>query len=45
MDLYPGLPHYFWIFPNLQSSEPFHANVAKGVKWILTSPDEQVVDS
>lgn len=35
MDFYPGLPHYFWIFPALKSSEPFHADVAEGVKWIV----------
>ena len=36
LDSYPGLPHYFWVFPGLKSSEKFHANVAEGVKWVLS---------
>jgi len=36
MDNYPGLPHYFWLWPQLKSSELFHANVAEGVKWVVS---------
>ncbi|OOF92455.1 hypothetical protein ASPCADRAFT_210304 [Aspergillus carbonarius ITEM 5010] len=34
-DTYPGMPHYFWLFPQLSSSEVFHQNVVEGVKWVL----------
>ncbi|KAA8647051.1 uncharacterized protein ATNIH1004_005734 [Aspergillus tanneri] len=33
---YPGMPHYFWLFPQLPSSEMFHRNVVEGVKWVLS---------
>ncbi|KAJ5119308.1 Alpha/beta hydrolase fold-3 [Penicillium atrosanguineum] len=33
---YPGMPHYFWLFPQLKSSETFHQNVVEGVKWVLS---------
>ena len=35
-DRYEGMPHYFWVFPLLKDSEPFHANVVNGLKWVLT---------
>lgn len=34
-DSYPGLPHYFWVFPMLKDSERFHANVVEGLRWVL----------
>ncbi|KAF2280133.1 alpha/beta-hydrolase [Westerdykella ornata] len=37
MDSYPGLPHYFWLWPQLKSSEKFHRNVAEGVKWVVST--------
>ncbi|KAF4311718.1 Alpha/beta hydrolase fold-3 [Botryosphaeria dothidea] len=35
-DNYPGLPHYFWLWPQLKSSELFHTRVAEGVKWVVS---------
>lgn len=34
--IYPGMPHYFWLFPQLHMSEKFHQNVVEGVKWVLS---------
>lgn len=42
VDSWPGLPHYFWLFPQLESSEKFHARVADGVKWIVLLMEENV---
>ncbi|PWY93211.1 alpha/beta-hydrolase [Aspergillus sclerotioniger CBS 115572] len=35
-DTYPGMPHYFWLFPQLSSSEVFHQTVVEGIKWVLS---------
>lgn len=35
MDLWKGLPHYFWLFPQLKSSVPFHEKAAEGVRWVV----------
>lgn len=35
-DRYDGMPHYFWVFPQLKDSERFHANVVEGVRWVLS---------
>jgi versiconal hemiacetal acetate esterase len=36
-DFYPGVPHYFWLFPGIKGGEEFLANVVKGVQWGLSS--------
>jgi len=36
IDSWPGMPHYFWLFPQLKSSEEFHARVTEGVNWIVS---------
>jgi versiconal hemiacetal acetate esterase len=35
LDNYPGLPHFFWIFPEIQAGELFRENTVKGVRFIL----------
>ncbi|KAF6826854.1 lipase 2 [Colletotrichum plurivorum] len=36
LDIYPGLPHYFWTnFPLLEKSKTFVEDMVKGVKWLL----------
>jgi len=37
MDVYPGLPHGFWIaFPEFDSSKKFLEDSIKGAEWLLT---------
>lgn len=36
LDIYPGLPHIFWVFGLLPSAKTFHENVIKGVSFILS---------
>ncbi|OJJ65608.1 hypothetical protein ASPBRDRAFT_35807 [Aspergillus brasiliensis CBS 101740] len=33
---YPNLPHYFWIFPDLQATGKFVNDVISGVKWVIS---------
>jgi hypothetical protein len=33
---YPNLPHYFWIFPDLQATAKFVSDVIDGVKWTIS---------
>ncbi|OBR03932.1 Lipase 2 [Colletotrichum higginsianum IMI 349063] len=36
LDIYPGLPHYFWTnFPRLEASKKFVEDTVKGVRWLL----------
>ncbi|KAK1992344.1 alpha/beta-hydrolase [Colletotrichum falcatum] len=36
LDIYPGLPHYFWTnFPRLDKSRQFVEDTVKGVRWLL----------
>ncbi|KAK1964368.1 alpha/beta-hydrolase [Colletotrichum sublineola] len=36
LDIYPGLPHYFWThFPRLEKSRKFVEDSVKGVRWLL----------
>ncbi|GKT66778.1 lipase 2 [Colletotrichum tofieldiae] len=36
LDIYPGLPHYFWTnFPRLEKSKQFVEDTVKGVRWLL----------
>jgi versiconal hemiacetal acetate esterase len=35
-DFYPGVPHYFWLFPGITGGEEFLMNVVKGVQWVLS---------
>ncbi|PVH71374.1 alpha/beta-hydrolase [Cadophora sp. DSE1049] len=35
-DFYPGVPHYFWLFPGIKGGEEFLANVVKGALWALS---------
>ena len=34
-DYYPGLPHYFWIFPSVPEGQQFVGNLIGGCKWII----------
>lgn len=34
-DFYPGVPHYFWLFPGIEGGVEFLSNVVAGVKWVL----------
>ncbi|KAH8594259.1 Alpha/Beta hydrolase protein [Bisporella sp. PMI_857] len=36
IDIYPGLPHIFWVFPQLASSPIFLKNMIEGAKFILS---------
>jgi versiconal hemiacetal acetate esterase len=35
-DFYPGVPHYFWLFPGIKGGEEFLANVVKGAQWAMS---------
>ncbi|TEA15168.1 AB hydrolase superfamily protein [Colletotrichum sidae] len=36
LDIYPGLPHYFWTnYPRLTQSRQFVEDTVKGVRWLL----------
>lgn len=35
LDMYQGLPHVFWMFPNLQSTKTFIKNLLDGIKFVL----------
>ncbi|KAG9531315.1 hypothetical protein KCU93_g2065, partial [Aureobasidium melanogenum] len=34
-DHYDGLPHVFWMFPNLPETKVFMENLLKGVDWVV----------
>lgn len=34
-DFYEGLPHYFWIFPQVPEGQTFVAQLIGGTKWVL----------
>ena len=36
LDMYDGLPHYFFIFPSLPESGQYIANLIGGVKWLIS---------
>lgn len=36
IDVYPGLPHIFWVFDGLPTTKIFYENVLKGVEFILS---------
>ncbi|KAH8695420.1 carboxylesterase [Talaromyces proteolyticus] len=33
---YPNLPHYFWIFPDLEATKKFINDTIAGVKWVIS---------
>ncbi|CAG8891793.1 unnamed protein product [Penicillium egyptiacum] len=33
---YPNLPHYFWIFPDLEASGEFIKDVIAGTNWVIS---------
>lgn len=35
IDIYPGLPHIFWVFDGLPSTKKFYENMLKGVEFVL----------
>jgi len=35
-DFYPGLPHYFWIFPSIPEGQQFVGNLIGGCKWVVS---------
>lgn len=35
-DYYPGLPHYFWIFPGIPQAGDFMANIIGATQWVLS---------
>ncbi len=36
IDIYPGLPHIFWVFDGLPSTKKFYENTLKGIEFILS---------
>ncbi len=36
IDIYPGLPHIFWVFDGLPSSKIFYENILEGANFILS---------
>lgn len=36
IDIYPGLPHIFWVFDGLPSTKTFYDNLLKGAQFILS---------
>ena len=36
IDIYPGLPHIFWVFADLPSTKVFYENTLQGAKFILS---------
>lgn len=35
IDVYPGLPHIFWVFDGLPSTKQFYQNMVKGIEFVL----------
>ncbi|OAL43430.1 hypothetical protein IQ07DRAFT_579995 [Pyrenochaeta sp. DS3sAY3a] len=35
VDVYPGLPHTFWTFPGMKSSQKWIQDTTSGLKWLL----------
>ena len=35
LDFYKGLPHYFWIYPQIPQGQEFVMNLIGGVHWIV----------
>ncbi len=35
IDIYPGLPHIFWVFDSLPSTTKFYKNMLKGIEFVL----------
>jgi hypothetical protein len=33
---YPNLPHYFWIFSDLDASGGFVKDVIAGINWVIS---------
>ncbi|KAL2435004.1 Versiconal hemiacetal acetate esterase [Exophiala dermatitidis] len=40
LDHYPGLPHYFHVFPNLQLAHDMMAKTVEGVRFVLESQSD-----
>ena len=36
IDIYPGLPHIFWVFDSLPSTKVFYKNIVEGAKFLLS---------
>jgi versiconal hemiacetal acetate esterase len=36
IDIYPGLPHIFWVFDGLPSTRKFYENVLEGISFVLS---------
>ncbi|KAB8261558.1 Alpha/Beta hydrolase protein [Aspergillus pseudonomiae] len=36
LSTYPNLPHYFWIFPDLEASGGFINDVISGTNWVIS---------
>ncbi|KAE8168031.1 Alpha/Beta hydrolase protein [Aspergillus tamarii] len=36
LSTYPNLPHYFWIFPDLEASGGFISDVIAGTNWVIS---------
>lgn len=34
LDYYEGMPHYFWMFPQLPEGQEYVQNLIKGIEWI-----------
>lgn len=35
VDVYPGMPHTFWTFPGMKSSQKWIQDTTSGVLWLL----------
>lgn len=35
VNVYPGLPHVFWIFPEISASQTAWRDLLEGVKWLV----------
>jgi len=34
LDYYPGMPHYFWIFPPVPEGQTYLGNLIAGIEWL-----------
>lgn len=35
MKVYPGLPHAFWIFPEISTTQVAEKDLLEGVQWLI----------
>jgi versiconal hemiacetal acetate esterase len=39
IDIYPGLPHIFWVLDGLPSTKTFYENILKAIEFVLVEKE------